>query len=110
LTEKQARVWQDIVDTQPGGWFRPAQEALLVAYCRHVVSANDISEKVDAFDVKSGDLNVLDRLLRMRERETRAISSLATRMRFTQQARMHPRTAGRAENPHTGQRPWERRP
>jgi len=110
LTEQQAQVWQDIVDTQPGGWFRPAEEPLLVAFCRHVVAANLISEMVDAFARKEGDVNDLDRLLRMRERETRAISSLATRMRFTQQSRMHPRTAGRAELGSHGAKLWERRP
>jgi hypothetical protein len=111
LTDKQAQIWHDIVDTVPGGWFRPSEEPLLVAYCRHVVSAHSVSKKIDAFNFESGELKVLDRLLRMRERETRALSSLATRMRFTQQARMHPRTAGRAEDGLQGGRKlWERRP
>ena len=111
LTEKQAQIWQDIVDTQPGGWFRPAEDPLLVAFCRHVDAATFISKKVDAFDFEGGDLSVLERLLRMHERETRAISSLATRMRFTQQSRMHARTAGRADSGlQSGRKLWERRP
>ena len=111
LTERQAEIWQDIVNTQPGGWFRPSEEPLLVAFCRHVVSANWISKQIDTFHCENGELETLDRLLRMHERETRALSSLATRMRFTQQARMHPRTAGRAEtSPNGGRKLWERRP
>lgn len=111
LTETQAQIWQDIVDTQPGGWFRPAEEPLLVAFCRHVDAANAVAKMVDAFDVETGDLELLDRLLRIHERETRAMSSLATRMRFTQQSRMHSRTAARAETSPSGARKlWERRP
>ena len=111
LTEHQARIWQDIVKTEPGGWFRPAEEPLLVAFCRHVHAANLIAKMVDAFDVRNRDPDQLDRLLRMHERETRAMSSLATRMRFTQQARMHPRTAARAEiGPGSHRKLWDRRP
>ncbi len=110
LTEAQAKIWQDIVDTQPGGWFRPAEDALLIAYCRHVDAANRVSAIATAFDYTTGKLGDLDRLLRMHERETRAISSLATRMRLTQQSRMHPRTAGRAQENAIGAKLWERRP
>ena len=113
MTEQQARIWEDIVETEPGGWFRPAEEPLLVAFCRHVHAANLIAKMVDAFDVRNRDPDQLDRLLRMHERETRAMSSLATRMRFTQQARMHPRTAARAEigpGPGSHRKLWDRRP
>ena len=49
------------------------------------------------------------KLLSMRERETKALSSLATRMRFTQQSQMHARTAARAMNGvHDGPKLWER--
>ena len=111
LTENQARIWQDIVETQPGGWFRPAEEPLLVAFCRHVDAANAVAREINAFDSGSSDSGVLDRLLRMHERETRAMSSLATRMRFTQQSRMHSRTAGRGQtSPEGAPKLWDRRP
>ena len=57
------------------------------------------------------DLRRYDTLLRMRERETKAMSSLATRMRLTQQSQMHPRTAARAMGDGQGsQKLWDRTP
>jgi hypothetical protein len=51
------------------------------------------------------------KLLGMRLRETAAMLSLATKMRLTQQAQMHLRTAGRAmSNEHGGPKPWDIRP
>jgi hypothetical protein len=48
-----------------------------------------------------------DRLLGMAERETRAASSLATRMRITRQA-LHPETASNAVSKHVkSKKPWE---
>jgi hypothetical protein len=49
-----------------------------------------------------------DRLSAMHEREMRAASSLATRMRLTQQAVVDKRTAGRkGEAFRLGPKPWE---
>ena len=48
------------------------------------------------------------KLAEMRERQTRAIVSLARSMRLTQQARIHPVTAGRTGNLDPERRkPWE---
>lgn len=104
----QAGVWRSIVGSLPGGWINAPQEPLLAQYCRHVDAGNKLSKRIDAEPFDMANLGTLDRLLRMRERETRASSALETRMRLTQQARMHPRTAGRAEPSHS--RLWERKP
>jgi hypothetical protein len=109
LTAGQAKVWRSIVGSLPGGWVDAPQEPLLAAYCRHVESSRFLSAMVDKLDLKTCDLSLADRLLRMRERETRASAAVATKLRLTQQARMHPRTAGRAiERTPPAQRPWDR--
>ena len=114
LTGDEAQLWHGIVESIPGGWISPAQEPLLAAYCRHVSAANRLSAMVDEFDPdlkKAGALERLGKLLSMRERETKALSSLATRMRLTQQAQMHPRTAARAmSDVNNGPKLWDRRP
>ncbi len=111
LTKPQAIIWRAIVADLPGGWITVAQEPLLAAYCRHVDAGNWLSKQIDGLDFKAGDLPRLSRLLGMRIRETGAMMSLATKMRLTQQARMHPRTAGRATSDENGGRKlWERRP
>jgi len=49
-----------------------------------------------------------DTLLRIAERESRAASSLATRLRITRQAVEQPTTAGRAiANISTYRKPWD---
>jgi hypothetical protein len=99
------------VDSTPGGWITGAQEYLLAAYCRHVDAGNLLSAMIDEAKPDLADLISLRRygcLLGMRQRETAAAMALATKMRLTQQARMHPRSAGRAfDNVTTGPKPWE---
>ena len=100
-----------IVADLPGGWISGAQEYLLAAYCRHIDAGNWLSKQIDGLGVEPADIPRLSRLLGMRIRETGAMMSLATKMRLTQQARMHPRTAGRATSDENGGRKlWERRP
>jgi hypothetical protein len=114
LSAQQAQIWREIVESVPGGWISPAQEPLLAAYCRHVSSADRLSAMIDKSepDLKVAvELQRFGKLLSMRERETRALSSLATRMRLTQQSQMHPRSAGRAwEGNHAGPKLWDRNP
>ena len=110
LTAPQAKIWREIVDSTPDGWFSAVQEPLLAAYCRHVCSADELARMINKRKPED-DLRRYDTLLRMRERETKAISSLATRMRLTQQSQMHPRTAARAMGGgQAGQKLWDRKP
>ena len=113
LTAQEAEVWSEIVESIPGGWISRAQEPLLAAYCRHVSAADRLSIMIDHFkpDLEEpGALQRFAKLLSMRERETKALSSLATRMRLTQQSQMHPRTAARAMSDAGGHaKLWERK-
>jgi phage terminase small subunit len=113
LTDGQARAWREIVESLPADWISPAQEPLLAAYCRHVSAADQLAEIINKFepDLKqAGDLQRLNKILAMRERETKALSSIATRMRLTSQSQMHPRTAARAiGGANGGPKPWDDR-
>ena len=103
LTNEQATVWRSVVNRLPADWFPPVTHALLAQFCRHVTSARHIAgliEKLAQSDASS--LILFDRLLRMQERETRVISSLATRLRMTNQSRF-------SRNKRTGttvSKPW----
>ncbi|MBK5958098.1 hypothetical protein CCR97_08190 [Rhodoplanes elegans] len=76
----------------------------MTAYCRHVVAARRVAqlieqaEKADPFDVAN-----YNTLLIMQEREGRALSSLATRMRLSQQATFDKKKS----KPIQGKKPWE---
>ena len=113
LTERQAQVWRDTVATMPAGWFNRSHTPLLVSYCRHVCRAADLEKVLRETMAPGSDATVddADRLLKMAERETRAITACARSLRLTIQSQMHARTAGRAaDNSGLWERPkpWER--
>ena len=105
LTDEQGDEWQAVVDDRPADWFTPSNYALLSQYCRHVVTARRVAQLIYAEEASDDlDLTQLDQLYKMQEREGRSMSSLATRMRITQQALVDKRTdkgKGKAK------RPWE---
>jgi hypothetical protein len=81
-------------------------------YCRHIVNARILADELLNFDrawlADDEGLKRYDRLLAMSERESRAASSLATRLRITRQAVDHPTTVGRSiKNQSKGRKPWE---
>jgi hypothetical protein len=86
LTDEQTEEWWAVVNRMPADWFPRETHGLLAQYCRHVVSARRVAQLItDAEGQDALDLNRLDQLYKMQEREGRALSSLATRMRITQQ-------------------------
>jgi hypothetical protein len=104
LTDDEGAVWRAVVDAEPADWFRPSQLPLLSQYCRHVVRANRVAQLLLA-EEKSESLEVenYDRLLKMQERESRAIASLATKMRIAQQS-----TYDKSKKkPTLAKRPWD---
>lgn len=87
LTDEQATEWWAVVNRMPADWFPRETHGMLAHYCRHVVSARRVAELIAAAEkAEVFDIEAYDRLLKMQEREGRAISSLATRMRISQQA------------------------
>lgn len=86
---------------------------MLELYCRHVTNARVIAEELANFErawmADDDGLKRYDRLLAMAERESRAASSLATRLRITRQAVEHPATVGRVmgKNASKTRKPWE---
>lgn len=87
LTDEQSEEWWAIVNRMPADWFPRETHGLLAQYCRHIVAARRIAQLIAACEGGENlDIDDYDRLLKMQEREGRALSSLATRMRISQQA------------------------
>lgn len=104
LTDEQTEEWWAVVNRMPADWFPRETHGLLSQYCRHVVAARRVAQLVAAEEAGDGlDLARYDQLLRMQEREGRALSSLATRLRITQQALVSPK----AKKPEMVKKPWE---
>jgi len=88
LTDEQSIEWRAVVDRMPGEWFPPETHGMLAQFCRHVVSARHVAELTEKLlSSDAFDLETYNKLLIMQEREGRALSSLATRMRITNQTR-----------------------
>lgn len=112
LTDAQRAIWQQVVNAKPAEWFGPEQIPLLEGYCRHAVNAAVLAQEIDGCDpawLKDDDgLRRHERLLAMHEREVRAASSLATRLRMTNQAITDTETFGqKARRRASTTKPWQ---
>jgi len=104
LTDEQAAEWLAVVERLPADWFQRETHGMLAQYCRHVVDARRVAQLIEsACGSDEFDVNEYDRLLKMQEREGRALSSLATRMRMTQQATYDEKK----KKPIRGAKPWD---
>ncbi len=105
LTDEQSEEWWAVVNRMPADWFPRETHAMLAQYCRHVVAARRVAQLVTVAEkAKNLDVENYDRLLKMQEREGRAISSLATRMRVSQQATVKHE---QARKPVEMEMPWD---
>lgn len=105
LTVEQAEEWRAIANSMAADHFTRETWPMLAAYCRHIVAARHVAKLIE--NCESGntiDVEEYERLLRMQEKEGRAISSLATRMRLSQHARYD---AKKKTGGATRKRPWE---
>ncbi len=91
LTDEQVDEWRAIVARMPADWFPRETHGMLSQYCRHVVAARRVAQLINQLEkaeIPPGgafDVETYNQLLIMQEREGRALSSLATRMRLSQQ-------------------------
>lgn len=105
LTDEEVEVWAAVVNSEPADWFSPATVPVLAQYCRHVIQARRIGQLIErATSDQALEIGDYDRLLKMQERESRAIKSLATTMRISQQATTNHRGNKR---PSAARKPWE---
>lgn len=111
LTEFQRAVWDRTVANEAADVFGTAAlQQLLKEYCRHVETADRLSKKVDRVTGDGSNLSYqdIDCLLRMRDRETKALADKATKLRLTNQSRYTPGAAGtKAKNAGKAQKPWQ---
>lgn len=114
LTEAQSRLWRDIVETEPQDLFdSAARRHLLRCYCEHASFRADLQSLLNRVPVEKmldRDLQAgVEQMLKTRDRETKALVSLATRLRLTNQSRYTPGAAGTAGRnaPPSGPAPWE---
>lgn len=112
LTDEEVEVWVSIVNTEQADWFSPGNVPLLTQLCRHVVHARRVAELLERAlssvdpETKKPTLAIqdYDRLLKMQERESGAMMSLATKLRITNQSITNQRGNFRKT---AAKEPWE---
>jgi hypothetical protein len=111
LTEFQRKVWDRTVANEASDVFKTAAlQQLLKEYCRHVETADRLSKQVDRATAEGSNLELseIDVLLRMRDRETKALADKATKLRLTNQSRYTPGAAGTAAKKSSeARKPWQ---
>lgn len=98
LTERQAEIWRSITASEDEQVFATAAtRGLLADYCRRRESAENLSSIINTFKpewIKSADGALrYKQLLQMRDIEVRGATSLATKLRLTNQSRYQNSTA-----------------
>lgn len=105
MTDEEADEWRAVVGRMPADYFPRETHAVLAQYCRHVVASRRVAQLIaQATSGDALDVDTLDKLYKMQEREGRALSSLAQRMRLTQQTNVR---IEQAKKPSMVKKPWE---
>jgi hypothetical protein len=113
VTPRQAEIWRETVSSEHSEFFNTAAlRALLLDYCRHRESAENVSQIINTFQaewLKSQEGSKrYHGLLKMRDLETRAAAQIATKLRLTNQSRYTPQAAATAaKSAGSRQKPWE---
>jgi hypothetical protein len=105
LTEEEAEEWKSVVGRLPAHWFLAETHQLLAQYCRHVVGARRVAQLIQQAEAADEfDIMQYARLLRLQELQSKAMVTLATKMRMTQQSTVR---AELARKPLVLPRPWD---
>lgn len=106
LTEDQADVWRSVVGARSADFFGEDAAPLLEEYCRVVVMCRLLAVQIEA-GIAGGEADELKALLDMRDKESRRMASLATKLRITNQSRYTPQAAGTAAKRGAGGKVWQ---
>ncbi|WP_157958567.1 hypothetical protein [Salinicola sp. CPA57] len=114
LTKNEQSIFQDLVNQLPASWFNKTHISMMCQYCRHVSTSQMIAYQLQQLTAQQllneEGLTRFDKLSKMQERETRAITTLMRSMRLTHQATYDHKTSHTAKHA-AGQaidkKPWE---
>lgn len=116
LSPDEQAVWVSIVNDQPAGAFSIAHIPLLEMFVGHVVRSRFLAEQLEAAMVNARatggmDYSPIGPVIEMGkaiDRENRAASSLATRLRLSPASVFDPKTRGRQNTREGGAtKPWD---
>ena len=102
LTDEQTFEWLTITNGLAADELTVPQLPMLEQYVKHRVESRHIGQMIaEATDGEEFDLGQYDKLLKMQERETRALASLAVRLGFAKT------TKANSGSGNVTRKPWE---
>ena len=110
LTDEQVQVWRETVGARSADYFGEDAVPMLEEYCRVVVMCRLLAMQIEAVIAGSGGeetAGLLKSFLDMRDKESRRMASLATKLRLTNQSRYTSKTAGTAAKKGAGGKVWQ---
>jgi hypothetical protein len=105
LSSDERGLWEKVVDSKPAEWFAEDSRPVLTEYVRAAVMCDRLAGLIDRA-IDEGSDGVGDLLL-ARDRESRRLANLATKLRLTQQSRYTPQSAATVDRRVQGARPWQ---
>ena len=113
LTMQQRDIWKSITSRMPVDWFTPDTIPLLIALCRHICLSKLLGEELDMITRRSlmteKRLARFERLQKMYFLESRAMCTVATKLRLTPQSAYDKTEARQAQkrSAKLSAKPWE---
>lgn len=111
LSAEEADVWAKVSATKPGEWWDAGSLPLLAQYCRATVQSDLVADLVrtvsDNLRTDPDELGRYKDLRKIQAALTAELTSLATKMRLTQQSRYNAKNSDTASRKATGRKPWQ---
>lgn len=111
LTEAEATYWREVSATKPADWWKADTHILLKAYCRAAVQHDQIAAAIGAISSRRLKTDKgwakYERMRKLQATTSGELSSLATKMRLTQQSRYTEKSAATADRKASSGRPWD---
>lgn len=105
LSDAEAELWREIVESKPADWFDVDSAPVLKEYIRAVTMCDVLDARVK--EVLAAGHSDVKQLLDMRDKESRRMVSMATKLRLTQQSQYTAKSAATANKRAGGKRPWQ---
>jgi hypothetical protein len=113
MSPEEVEIWRRVTASEPLQFFETAAtHEMLKAFCRHQATADKLTQVINQFApawLKNAEgVKRYNDLGKMRDRETRAATTQATKLRITNQSRMRSEAAdASARQSKRGLKPWE---
>jgi hypothetical protein len=100
------KLWRGIVGTKPAGWFDNAAAAVLAEYVRAAASCDVLDGQINAELAEGRPIVALKQLLDLRDKESRRLGALGSKLRLLPVSRYRPDSAAGGRPPAGAPRPW----